>query len=159
MRRERDREGGEGRQGREGVKEKGRRDVTRRRVRTDTPLPSTPPPPPPPPLPTPPSILTSELQPTQLKCHKPVPNLDDVDEGVEPVRREDEEISRGDLPPPPQHEVPAQALLQYPGEVLVEEAVQAVGVRIAEVPLQLGVETCVAGVGSLGAGGQAEGRK
>ena len=90
--------------------------------------------------------LTSELQAPQLKGHKPVPDLDDVDQSVEPVGSEDKEVARRDSPPPPQEEVSTQALLQDPGEVLVEEAVQLVRVWVPETALQLGDQPRVAGV-------------
>lgn len=50
--------------------------------------------------------LTSELQPTELESDKAIAKLNNVDKSIESVGGEDEEISRGHLPPPPQHQVP-----------------------------------------------------
>ena len=47
------------------------------------------------------SDLTSELQATELKGDKAIAKLNDVHEGIESVRGENEEISRSDLPPFP----------------------------------------------------------
>ena len=69
-----------------------------------------------------------------------------MNESVESVRREDEEVSGGDPAPPSQHEVTTQALLKDPRQVLVEQAVKPVGVRVTQVSFQLGVETSVARV-------------
>ena len=63
---------------------------------------------------------------TYLECTETVAELDDMDETVEVVRGEDEAVSLLDLSPPPKHQVPSQAVLQGPGQVLVEDGIEIV---------------------------------
>lgn len=52
--------------------------------------------------------VTSELQPPELEGDEAVADLDEVDEGVEVVRSQDETVSGAVVAPSTQHEVPAQ---------------------------------------------------
>ena len=74
--------------------------------------------------------LTSELEPPELEGDEAVANLDDVHESVESVGGEDEEVPGRDTPPAPQQQVPTEAPLQRPRQMLVEQAVQSIGVRV-----------------------------
>ena len=74
--------------------------------------------------------LTSELEPPELEGDEAIANLDDVHESVESVRGEDEEVTSRDTPPAPQQQVPTEAPLQCPRQVLIEQAVQPIGVWV-----------------------------
>lgn len=74
-------------------------------------------------------LLTSELQPSQLKRHQAVADLDEMDESVQVVRGQDEAVSGAEVAPSAQQEVSTQAVLQGAGEVFVEDRVQVVVVR------------------------------
>lgn len=76
-----------------------------------------------------PPLLTSELQTPQLEGDQAVANLDDVDQGVEVVRGQDEAVPRGVVAPAAQQQVSTQAVLQRARQVLVEDRVQIVVVR------------------------------
>lgn len=75
------------------------------------------------------TLLTSELQPSQLKSHQAVADLDEMDQSVKVVGGQDEAVARAEVAPSAQEEVSAQAVLQGTGEVLIEYRVQIVVVR------------------------------
>ena len=63
---------------------------------------------------------------TYLESTEAVAEFDDVNETVEIVRGQDEAVALLHGAPPAQHEVPSEAVLQGPGEVLVEDGVEIV---------------------------------
>lgn len=69
--------------------------------------------------------LTLELQPAELEGDEPVADLDQVHEGVEVVRGQNEAVAGAVVAPTAQREVPAQGGLEGPGHVLVEDGVAA----------------------------------
>lgn len=77
-----------------------------------------------------PHSVTSKFQSSELKGHKAIAVLYDVYESIESIRGEDEEVTTGHLPPASEHQVTTQVFLEYPGEVLVKQAVQSVGVGV-----------------------------
>lgn len=73
-----------------------------------------------------PGLLTSELQPTELKGHQAVADLDEVHESVQVVGGQDEAVPGAEVSPAAQEEVPTKAVLQGAGQMLVEDGVQVV---------------------------------
>lgn len=51
------------------------------------------------------SDCTSELQTPQLESHQPIADLDEVDQGIEVVRSQNEAVSGAVVAPSAQHEV------------------------------------------------------
>ena len=74
-------------------------------------------------------LLTSELQPSELKGDEAVADLDEVHQGVQVVGGQDEAVPGAEVAPSAQQEVSTQAVLQGAGKVLVEDGVQVVVVR------------------------------
>lgn len=75
------------------------------------------------------SLLTSELQPSQLKGDEAVADLYEVHQGVQVVGGQDKTIPSAEVSPASQEEVSTQAVLQGASEVLIEDGVQIVVIR------------------------------
>lgn len=69
------------------------------------------------------SLLTSELQASQLKRHQAIADLYEVNQSVQVVGGQDETIPGAEVSPSAQQEVATQAVLQRASEVLVEDGV------------------------------------
>lgn len=67
---------------------------------------------------------TSELQTPQLEGDQPIADLDEVDQGVEVVRSQNETVSGAVVAPSAQHEVATKRILQRAGQVLIKDGVQ-----------------------------------
>ena len=76
-----------------------------------------------------PLLLTSELQTPQLEGDQAIADLDDVHQGVEVVRCEDEAVARAVVAPATEQQISAQTVLQRARQVLVENRIQIVVVR------------------------------
>lgn len=74
-------------------------------------------------------LLTSELQPSELKGDQAVADLDKMHQSVQVVGGQDEAVPRAEVAPSAQEEVSTQAVLQGAGKVLVEDGVQIVVIR------------------------------
>ena len=74
-------------------------------------------------------LLTSELQPSQLKGDQAVADLYKVHQSVQVVGGQDEAVAGAEVAPAAQEEVSTQAVLQGAGKVLVEDRVQIVVIR------------------------------
>lgn len=72
------------------------------------------------------SNCTSELQTPELKSDEAVADLDEVNQRVEVVRRQDEAVPGAVVAPPAQHEVSTQRVLQRARQVLVKDGVQVI---------------------------------
>ena len=73
--------------------------------------------------------LTSEFQSPELEGDESVADFYDVHQRVQVVGRQHEAVPGGDGSPAAHHQVPAQAVLQRPRQVLVKDRVQVVIVR------------------------------
>lgn len=69
---------------------------------------------------------TSELQSSKLKGDETVPNLDQVDEGIEVIRSQNEAVTGAVVAPTAKHQVSTERLLQGPCQVLIEDGVEIV---------------------------------
>lgn len=74
-------------------------------------------------------VLTSELQPSQLKGDQAVADLYKMHQSVQVVRGQDEAVPSAEVAPAAQEEVSTQAVLQGAGKVLVKDRVQIVVIR------------------------------
>lgn len=70
--------------------------------------------------------LTPELKATQLEGDEAIANLDEVHQGVEVVRGQDEAVAGAVVAPAAQHQVPTQRVLQRARQVLIEDGVEVV---------------------------------
>lgn len=71
-------------------------------------------------------LLTSELQPSELKGHQAVADLNEVNQCVQVVGGQDETIAGAEVSPSTQKKISTQAVLQRAGQVFVEDGVQIV---------------------------------
>ena len=85
-----------------------------------------------------------------LESAKSIPQLNDVDQAVEVVGCEDEAVALLHGAPPAQHQVPGEAVLQGPGEVLVEDGVEVIVVSPRVADLELTGQPRVAVISPLG---------
>lgn len=83
-----------------------------------------------------------------LKCHKPVRQLNDVDQAVEVVRSQDKAVPLGHDTPPAEQDVAGKTGLQRSRQVLVEDRVQVVVVRTG-IPVNVSRESCVGVINSF----------
>lgn len=78
-------------------------------------------------------LLTSELQPSQLKGDQAVTNLYQVNQSVQVVGGQNETIPGAEVAPAAQEEVSTQAMLQRASEMLIEDGIQIVVIRTCRV--------------------------
>ena len=91
---------------------------------------------------------TSELQSTQLECHKAIAHLNDVNECIQVIRRNDEAVALQHAAPAAEQQITAQTVLQRACQMLVKYGVKVVVVR-AGVVVQLGSKTRVRVINAL----------
>ena len=75
-------------------------------------------------------VLTYKLQAPQLKGHKPIPDLNNVHEGIQLIWGQYKEVAADHSSPSTKKYIAAEYALERPGELLIEQTVQVIRIGI-----------------------------